>query len=32
MQRVERVEDSDIFALRTQGIVRADGIIPMSTA
>jgi hypothetical protein len=32
MQRVERVEDLDIFALRTQGIVSADGFIPISTA
>jgi len=29
MQRVERVEDLDIFVLRTQGIVSADGFIPI---
>jgi len=32
MQRVERVEDLDIFALRTQGIVSADGFTRMFTA
>jgi hypothetical protein len=32
MERVERVEDLDIFVLHAQGIVSADGIIRMSTA
>jgi hypothetical protein len=30
MERVERVEDLDMPVLRAQGIVGADGIIPMS--
>ena len=32
MERVERVENLDMPVLRAQGIVGADGIIPMSIA